>query len=191
MAKLVKKNTKGYNYKYADIAEVHNFLEENGWDYYQYVEVYNGNDYIMTVPIIDGVEQPARRGCRIVEATLKGVDNPAQEQGSAITYARRYSLLMAFGLATTDDDAACLSRKKQEPFVIAGGTGASGGSGNVAEVVIRPINKNEMDALKLLITETKTDISEIAKYYKVKDLKDLNNVQWVECMKILDKKDKK
>jgi hypothetical protein len=37
--------------------------------------------------------------------------NPAQDYGSALTYARRYSLLLAFGLATSDDDAATLTVK--------------------------------------------------------------------------------
>jgi hypothetical protein len=36
--------------------------------------------------------------------------NPAQDYGSALTYARRYSLLLAFGLATADDDAAALNQ---------------------------------------------------------------------------------
>jgi hypothetical protein len=66
----------------------------------------------MTVPIIGGEEKAPRRGCRVVQATLQGVKNPAQEQGSALTYARRYSLLMAFGLATEDDDAASLTVKE-------------------------------------------------------------------------------
>lgn len=110
MGKNIKKNASGYNYKYTDLPNLNKWLEDNGMDYYQYTETdENGNDYIVTVPIINGEEQPARRGCRVVQATLSGKSNPAQEQGSAVTYARRYSLLMAFGLACTDDDAECLS----------------------------------------------------------------------------------
>lgn len=105
----LKKNAKGYSYKYTDIAEIHEWLESNGYSYYQYIEPIEGNDYIITVPIIDGKEMPARRGCKVIIGALQGKSNPAQEQGSGITYARRYSLLMAFGLATTDDDAQCLT----------------------------------------------------------------------------------
>lgn len=110
----IKKNASGYGYQYTDLAEIHNYLEANNMKYYQYVEPIDGFDYIITVPIIDGKEMPPRRGCRVVEAKLSGKSNPAQEQGSAITYCRRYSLLMAFGLATTDDDAACLTRNPEE-----------------------------------------------------------------------------
>lgn len=114
MGNTVGKNATGFNYRYTDIAEIHNWLEENCLHYYQYVEPIDGNDYIYTVPIINGETQEPRRGCRIVSAPLSGKSNPAQEQGAAITYARRYSLLMAFGLATTDDDAECLSRPKDD-----------------------------------------------------------------------------
>ncbi len=110
----IKKNASGYGYQYTDLAEIHNYLESNNMSYYQYIEPIDGFDYIITVPIIDGKEMPPRRGCRVVEAKLSGKSNPAQEQGSALTYCRRYSLLMAFGLATTDDDAACLTRNPEE-----------------------------------------------------------------------------
>ncbi len=106
----LQKNRTGYGYKYTDLAQIHEYLEKNNMSYYQYIEIINGNDYIMTVPIKDGVVQEPRRGVRIVDAVLTGIRNPAQEQGSAITYARRYSLLMAFGLATEDDDAQSLTR---------------------------------------------------------------------------------
>lgn len=102
-----------YSYKYVDIAQIHEYLEANNMSYYQYIERIDGDDYIMTVKVINGEEQPALRGARVVDATLIGVNNPAQQQGSALTYARRYSLLMAFGLATEDDDAQSLSEKKE------------------------------------------------------------------------------
>lgn len=105
------KNKEGYGYKYTELAEINNYLASIDTYYYQYIERIDNEDYIMTVPIINGEEKTARRGCRVVQATLQGVKNPAQEQGSALTYARRYSLLMAFGLATEDDDAASLTVK--------------------------------------------------------------------------------
>lgn len=112
----LRKNAAGYNYKYTDLAEIHAYLESKGWSYYQYIDVIDGNDYVMTVCIKEGKEEPPKRGCRVVQATLKGTNNPAQEQGSAITYARRYSVLMAFGLCTSDDDAACMSTPKAAPL---------------------------------------------------------------------------
>lgn len=117
------KNKEGYGYKYTELAEIHKYLEENDMKYYQTIETneHNGKDYIMTYRFIDGEwETEAKRGCQVVDATLSGIKNPAQEQGSALTYARRYSLLMAFGLATEDDDAQSLSRPKREkPMTIA------------------------------------------------------------------------
>lgn len=114
----LKKNRKAdvgkYTYQYTDLAQIHEFLAENNMSYYQYIDRIDNDDYIMTVKIIDGKEQQALRGCRVVDATLIGVNNPAQQQGSALTYARRYSLLMAFGLATEDDDAQSLTKPQEE-----------------------------------------------------------------------------
>jgi uncharacterized protein (DUF3820 family) len=114
----LKRNKKAgvgkYSYKYVDIAQIHEYLAQNNMSYYQYTERIDNDDYIMTVKIINGEEKPALRGCRVVDATLQGIKNPAQEQGSALTYARRYSLLMAFGLATEDDDANGLTKIENE-----------------------------------------------------------------------------
>ena len=112
MSNIVTKNKEGYGYKYTDISEIHRYLEENNMSYYQYIDRIDGDDYIMTVKIINGDEKQPIRGSRVVQATLSGIKNPAQEQGAALTYARRYSLLMAFGLATDDDDAQSLTIKE-------------------------------------------------------------------------------
>ena len=109
-AEVSTKSGNNYSYQYIDIAQIHEYLEQNNMSYYQYIDRIDGDDYIMTVKIIDGEKQEPLRGSRVVDATLFGNDNPAQKQGSALTYARRYSLLMAFGLATEDDDANSLNK---------------------------------------------------------------------------------
>ena len=104
MVSVLKKLSQGYGYKYTELSTIHEELEKQGITYYQYIE-YDAAadaDYIYTVLNIDGKEMPARRGCRVVLGdTMKSA---AQEQGSALTYARRYSLLMALGWACEDDD---------------------------------------------------------------------------------------
>lgn len=101
-----KNKSAGGRYNYTDLPAINEYLAAQGITYYQTVEVIDGVNYILTIPIINGQEQPPRRGVPIVDAALVGIKNPAQEQGSATTYARRYSLLMAFGLASDDDDDA-------------------------------------------------------------------------------------
>ena len=112
-AEIPTKTGSKYSYQYVDIAQIHEYLEENNMSYYQFIDRIDNDDYIMTVKIINGKESQPLRGSRVVDATLFGNDNPAQKQGSALTYARRYSLLMAFGLATEDNDANDLNIIKE------------------------------------------------------------------------------
>lgn len=113
MKSTIAKKTEGYGYKYTELADINKYCEENGIRYYQEVETseINQKDYIITYLIQNG-ETTKHRGCQIVEAVLSGIKNPVQEYGSSLTYCRRYSLLMALGLATEDDDGAILT---QEP----------------------------------------------------------------------------
>ena len=116
-AKIPTKSGKDYSYQYTDLASINRWLDENGLDYYQEVETnpVNGKDYINTWRYINGEwEDKPKRGCQVVDATLLGVSNPAQQNGSALTYARRYSLCLAFGLATEDDDGAMVGEPTKE-----------------------------------------------------------------------------
>lgn len=106
----IKKNKEGYGYTYTDISAINKYCEENGITYYQEVETceVNSRDYIITY-LTENNETKRYRGCQIVQATLQGIKNPVQEYGSSLTYCRRYSLLMALGLATDDNDAQDLT----------------------------------------------------------------------------------
>lgn len=169
IAKNKTANTAKYSYKYVDIAQIHEYLESIGYKYYQFIDRLDSDDYIMTVKIdSQGVESKPIRGARIVDATLVGVKNPAQEQGSAITYARRYSLLMAFGLATVDDDAQCLSREPDK----------------VSNEIISAVKAN---ALIARCERDKVSPEKIAELYKVKNVFGLTekmysniNIHWDE-----------
>ena len=180
----LSKNKQGYGYKYTDLAQIHEYLEQNNMKYYQYIETVDGYDYIMTVPIIDGVEQKPRRGVRIVDAVLNGIKNPAQEQGSAVTYARRYSLLMAFGLATEDDDGASLTKPK----------GNSTGAPKKPTIEENKVTETEAKAAyNLLIRKGSVNVEkDLQTNYGVSNTKDLTKTQYIDMIKKLNKKpDKK
>lgn len=114
MKNTIAKKTEGYGYKYTELADINRYCLENEITYTQEVETceINQKDYIVTYINQNG-EITKHRGCQIVQAVLSGIKNPVQEYGSSLTYCRRYSLLMALGLATEDDDAQGLTEKKE------------------------------------------------------------------------------
>lgn len=173
----LKKNKNGYGYKYTDLAEIHNYLEENNMRYIQTTKRIDNDDYIMTRRYIDGKwEDEWLQGSKVVDATLQGIKNPAQEQGSALTYARRYSLLMAFGLATEDDDAQSLTRKKKSAY---------------EEIVFNEFQADEkvtdLEAKSVygLIINQKRDLNKFLDYFKIKNTNELTKSQYVEALKML------
>ena len=112
---ILKNNTQGYGYKYTELSQIVKALEEDGRTFYQYTATDPNTlkDYIYTVLVDkDGKESKPLRGSEIILATL-AKSNPAQEMGASLTYARRYSLLMALGWATEDDDAKSLEGAKK------------------------------------------------------------------------------
>lgn len=117
MGTTVKKtqtaNTGKYSYKYTDLAEIHAELERQGITYRQWTDIItdqggNLHEYMTTKIYYPDKEEGPSRGCEVLK--LSG-PNPVQEYGKAITYARRYSLLMALGWATEDDDAQGITRE--------------------------------------------------------------------------------
>ena len=115
MKNTIAKKTEGYGYKYTELADINKYCLENDITYYQEIETseINQKDYIITTLVDKNGIERKHRGCQIVQAVLSGIKNPVQEYGSSLTYCRRYSLLMALGLATEDDDAQSLTEKKE------------------------------------------------------------------------------
>ena len=111
----------------------------------------------------DGGEYKKHRGCKIVDAVLSGIKNPVQEYGSSLTYCRRYSLLMALGLATEDDDAASLN-------------GAS--KGNKKE----PASEKQIDILKQIFKNEDT-LKQLLDKYKLEKLEDISKSLASEIIK--------
>lgn len=116
-----KKSTAGggkFSYKYTDLATIHEEMERQEITYYQYTDFDERAqaDYIYTV-LKRGEDKESKplRGTKIVEGKTLSGGNTAQEYGSALTYARRYSLLMALGWATEDDDAASAGAAPAKP----------------------------------------------------------------------------
>ena len=111
VAKILTKSGGQFSYTYTDLAMVNRYIESIGEKYYQYIDTISNNvtgelvDYIYTVRIDkNGKESNPIRGCRIMQNKTTTNGNIAQEYNSGITYARRYSLCLAYGLATEDDD---------------------------------------------------------------------------------------
>lgn len=93
---IVKNASKGYNYKYSNLADLARAgitipqMKTERVDGYEYVFAKVGDEWI--------------QGARVVELTTNGM-NPAQAYGAALTYARRYTVQLIEAVACDDDDA--------------------------------------------------------------------------------------
>jgi hypothetical protein len=100
------KDTKGYGYNYANLTQVIDTTKEalisNDVYFQQTVE----NNLLKTY-LLDLITGEKQLACEfeIVSASVKGA-NELQQMGAGISYLRRYSLMLALGLATEDDDAS-------------------------------------------------------------------------------------
>lgn len=102
-------------YKYAELQDVIDAIKPHiakyGLWFYQIVHIIDGYAAIETVIVHESGESLS---CGIVRVPIGKGD--AQGYGSALTYARKYSLSSAFGVAQDDDDGekACVPDNKTQ-----------------------------------------------------------------------------
>lgn len=106
------KDKKGYNYKYTDLAGVAKVIDEaikgTGIDYRQ--EVFTSESGLPAVITI--ITHTSGEYLIFDPLSLPVQKKDAQGYGSAITYARRYQLQAAFGIASEDDDGEAASQNR-------------------------------------------------------------------------------
>ncbi len=94
----VNKNAKGYNYKYADLPHLWDTIESVVKGAGFTVVSYSDGTHVVT----DAVHKD---GTVTSKLPITGITDP-QDLGAAITYFRRYNLLMIFNVMVEDNDAA-------------------------------------------------------------------------------------
>lgn len=113
----VNKDKAGYGYKYATLDNVLNMLKEvlpkYGLGFIQSPETIDGHDGVTTTIIHDSGEFISTR-YELEPTPVKGT-NITQQRGASITYARRYSLCSAFGIATEEDLDGNAGRRDDSP----------------------------------------------------------------------------
>lgn len=92
---IVKNASKGYGYTYSNLAD----LAKAGIEIPQMkTEKIDGDEYVFAK-----VGDEWLQGAKVVEMEMKGM-NAAQAYGSALTYARRYTVQLVMAIACDDDD---------------------------------------------------------------------------------------
>ena len=174
----LKKATKGAGYKYTELSQINEYLEEIGIRYIQSIGTDELGDYIITIPIINGKKEDSIKGCRIPNTNLYKNNNPAQEYGASLTYARRYSLLMAFGLATEDDDAECLSKRLEELQKRQARPISIPKKVETKSIDNKVLGKQRFEGLTGIIgTDNKDKLKEILKEKKINNIESLGSIE--------------
>ncbi len=151
--------------KYADLASVMDAcmeaLNSNGIAVIQPVENDTENGLSVTTVFIHGESGESLHN----DVPLVVSKNDMQGYGSAMTYARRYGLMMMAGLAPEEDD------------------------GNAAvRAAPAKISKEQLDHISTLIKETDSNEKKMFKVYGVSKLEEMNVQQADQCIKLLNTK---
>lgn len=100
---------------------------------------------------------------------IPAVKHDAQGYGSALTYARRYSLMSACGIAPEDDDGNAASKKKDER----------------PEKIVKPIDESRMNQLLIAIASCENE-DELRKAFAEAYKESSGNKEWND--KVINKK---
>lgn len=158
--KIVKNASKGYGYTYSNLADLARAgidippmkTEKVGEDEYVFAKI--GNEWI--------------QGAKVVEMEMKGM-NAAQAYGSALTYARRYTVQLVMGIACDDDD-----KIEQD------------GEARRKEVKTNRIDFNEVrEAIKII-----DDVASLQDYYKSLGVEHMSEAQQKYINGIIGKRKK-
>lgn len=98
-----------YSYKFITLAQIHEWLEDNGLSYEATTKRVEDREYMFITKIDkDGNKSEPMQASRIplIEVKDMGVAEIMQDYGSVLAMARRYSLMMVYGLAPSDDEDA-------------------------------------------------------------------------------------
>jgi hypothetical protein len=121
-AKISTKNGGSYSYKYADLADIADVIRKPmadcGLAWLQNPVLDENNEVIgiYTILVHESGEKIEFDPIPVKEDDRNQTNTASQKQGSAITYARRYSLSLALGLAADEDnDAAAIQPEPDAP----------------------------------------------------------------------------
>lgn len=93
--KVIKNQSKGYGYTYNNLAD----LARAGVDIPPMkTAIVEGREYVFAKIGDEWIQ-----GAQVIDIDMKGM-NAAQAYGSALTYARRYTVQLVMGIACDDDD---------------------------------------------------------------------------------------
>jgi hypothetical protein len=103
----LKKNTEGFNFKYTTLPDIEKvllkLLKEYKVGYIHSTEVQEGKNVLLT-KIFDLENEDSRTHKIVIPEGVKlGAMNDYQSLGSALSYFRRYHLIVGFGIVTDDD----------------------------------------------------------------------------------------
>lgn len=164
-AKIPTKTGPGFSYEYADLSDVTSkvlpLLGKHGLSWTCTTALLESGQFVMRYRLSHSVSEDSIEGVY----PLPGPNTPAQAMGSAITYARRYSLLLATGVAPGGEDDDGIAAHRIEPQ--ANYTQAP--TPVIEEASDKPVNVNQAtwDAIKqtaAALGQTREKVFDLAKF---------------------------